>query len=156
MVTDTSSAKTGGGGTSRPSPLLRYGEDLERLCSYYMSLGMSYSDYWDGDAEMVKYYRQMDELRREQRNSELWLLAAYIYEALLDASPVFNPLSKKNKPFPFRSEPIPVTERGTRESAERKKQKQLEAGREAMRVMMATINKQFENKKKGGEVDNGD
>jgi len=117
---------------------------------------MSYSDYWDGDAEMVKYYRQMDELRKEQRNSELWLLAAYIYEALLDASPVFNPLSKKNKPFPFRSEPIPVTERGTRESAERKKQKQLEAGREAMRVMMATINKQFENKKKGGEVDNGD
>lgn len=156
MVTDTSSGKPGGGGTSRPSPLLRYGEDLERLCSYYMSLGMSYSDYWDGDAEMAKYYRQMDELRREQRNSELWLQAAYIYEALLDASPVFNPLSKKNKPFPFRSEPIPVTARGTRESEERKKQKRLEAGKEAMRVMMAAINKQFENKKKGGEVDNGD
>ena len=158
MVTDSLSAKTGGGGKSRPSPLLRYGEEFEKRCSYYMSLGMSYHDYWDGDAQMAKYYREMYELRKEQRNSELWLQAAYIYEALLDASPVFNPLSKKHKPFPYRSEPIPITSRGNKESEERKKQKQLENGREAMRVMMATINKQFaeKNKKKGGKVDNGD
>ena len=127
------------------------------MCPYYMSLGMSYHDYWDGDNCMTKYYREADELRKERRNSEMWLQAAYIYEALLDASPVFNPLSKKNKPFPFRSEPIPITAAGSKQSEERRKKKQLEDGKAAMRVMMAAINKRFEeNRKKGGEVDNGD
>lgn len=157
MVTDLPSADDqGGGGTSRPLPLLRYGDKFEELCPYYMSLGMSYHDYWDGDNCMTKYYREADELRKERRNSEMWLQAAYIYEALLDASPVFNPLSKKNKPFPFRSEPIPITAAGSKQSEERKKKKQLEDGKAAMRVMMAAINKRFEeNRKKGGEVDNG-
>ena len=156
MVTDLlSEDDDGGGGTSRPSPLLRYGDKFEELCPYYMSLGMSYHDYWDGDNCMTKYYRKADELRKERHNSEMWLQAAYIYEALLDASPVFNPLSKKNKPFPFRSEPIPITASGSKQSEERKKKKQLEDGKAAMRVMMAAINKRFEeNKKKGGEVNN--
>jgi hypothetical protein len=156
LVTDSLSVNDGDGGTSRPSPILRYGEKFEELCSYYMSLGMSYHDYWDGDNCMTKYYREAEERRKERRNSELWLQAAYIYEALLDASPVFNPLSKKNKPFPFRSEPIPVTYSGNKQAEERKKQKQLESGKEAMRAMMAAINSRFKKQKEGGEVNHGD
>lgn len=158
LVTDLPSENSGDGGTGRPSPLLRYGDKFEELCGYYMSLGMTYHEYWDGDAAMVKYFREADDLKRERRNSEMWLQAAYFYEALLDASPVFNPLSKKNKPFPFRSEPIPITTSGSKQQEERSKKKQLESGKEAMRAMMAAINKQFadKNKKKGGKVDNGD
>lgn len=157
LVTGLSSVEDGGGGRSRPSPSLRYGDKFEELCGYYMSLGMSYSDYWDGDNCMTKYYRQMDEMRKETRNTELWLQAAYIYEALLCASPVFNPLSKKGKPLPFRSEPIPITSAGSRESEERRKKKQLENGKEAMRAMMTAINSRFKkNQEKGGELDNGD
>lgn len=114
---------------------------------------MSYHDYWDGDVDMTKYYREAEELRKERRNFEVWLQAAYIYEALLDASPVFNPLSKKNKPFPFRNEPIPITVKGTEEAEERKRRRMLEDGKTAMRAMMAEFNKRFE--KKGGEVNNG-
>lgn len=162
LVTGLPSADDyGGGGTSRPSPISRYeeklGEKFEELCGYYMSLGMSYHDYWDGAADMVKYYRKADELRREQKNTELWLQAVYIYEALIDASPVFNPLSKKGKPFPFRSEPVPITATGSREHDERKKKQMLENGKEAMKRMVDAFNKRFEQKlKKGGEVDNGD
>lgn len=155
MVTDSSSGD-GGGGTSRSSPIPRYGKKFEELCSYYMSLGMSYHDYWDGDSCMVKYYRETHELRKEQRNTELWLQAAYIYEALLDASPVFNPLSKKNKPIPYRSEPIPITQHGNKQLEERKKKKRIENGKEAMRAMMAAINAQFKKKQEGGEENNGD
>lgn len=141
---------------SRPSPLLRYGKQFEEVCPYYMSLGMTYHDFWDGDCCMTKAYVEADEIRRERRNSEMWLQAAYFYEALLDASPVFNPMSKNHKPLPFRSEPIPITNRAVEQAEERKKQKQLEDGKIAMRAMMASINKRFEeNKKKGGEVDNG-
>ena len=154
MVTDSPSGNSGDGGTGRPSPLLRYGDKFEELCSYYMSLGMTYHEYWDGDATMVKYFREADDLKRERRNSELWLQAAYIYEALLDVSPVFNPLSKKNKPFPFRSEPIPITISGTKQQEERNKKKRLESGKDAMRAMMVAINSRFKEGRKGGEVDN--
>ena len=155
MVTDLASETVGDGGTGRPSPFLRYGDKFEELCGYYMSLGMSYHDYWDGDNCMTKYYREAEEIKKERRNSELWLQAAYIYEALLDASPVFNPLSKKNKPFPFRSEPIPITTSGSKQSDERKKKQRLENGKEAMRAMMAAINDRFKKKKEGGEANNG-
>lgn len=71
LVTDLSSAEDGGGGRSRPSPSLRYGDKFEELCGYYMSLGMSYSDYWDGDNCMtmvkevisVKYLMEMYSMR---------------------------------------------------------------------------------------------
>lgn len=155
MVTDLPSENGGDGGIGRPSPIVRYGDKFEELCGYYMSLGMSYHDYWDGDNCMTKYYREADEIKKERRNSELWLQAAYIYEALLDASPVFNPLSKKNKPFPFRSEPIPITSSGSKKSEERKKKQMLENGKEAMRAMMAAFNERFKKSKKGGEADNG-
>lgn len=155
MVTDLPSENGGDGGIGRPSPIVRYGDKFEELCGYYMSLGMSYHDYWDGDNCMTKYYREAEEIKKERRNSELWLQAAYIYEALLDASPVFNPLSKKNKPFPFRSEPIPITSSGSKKSEERKKKQMLENGKEAMRAMMAAFNEHFKKSKKGGEADNG-
>ena len=155
MVTGLASETVGDGGTGRPAPLLRDGDKLEDLCGYYMSLGMSDQDYWDGDNCMTKYYREAEEIKKERRNSELWLQAAYIYEALLDASPVFNPLSKKNKPFPFRSEPIPITASGSKQSDERKKKQRLENGKEAMRAMMAAINDRFKKKKEGGEANNG-
>lgn len=155
LVTDLPSGNGGDGGIGRPSPIVRYGDKFEELCGYYMSLGMSYHDYWDGDNCMTKYYREVEEIKKERRNSELWLQAAYIYEALLDASPVFNPLSKKNKPFPFRSEPIPITSSGSKKSEERKKKQRLENGKEAMRAMMAAINERFKKPKKGGEADNG-
>ena len=155
MVTGLASETVGDGRPVPPSPLLRYGDKFEELCGYYMSLGMSYHDYWDGDNCMTKYYREAEEIKKERRNSELWLQAAYIYEALLDASPVFNPLSKKNKPFPFRSEPIPITASGSKQSDERKKKQRLENGKEAMRAMMAAINDRFKKKKEGGEANNG-
>ena len=155
LVTGLASETVGDGGTGRPSPFLRYGDKFEELCGYYMSLGMSYHDYWDGDNCMTKYYREAEEIKKERRNSELWLQAAYIYEALLDASPVFNPLSKKNKPFPFRSEPIPITTSGSKQSDERKKKQRLENGKESMRAMMAAINDRFKKKKEGGEANNG-
>ena len=155
MVTDLPSENGGDGGIGRPSPIVRYGDKFEELCGYYMSLGMSYHDYWDGDNCMTKYYREAEEIKKERRNSELWLQAAYIYEALLDASPVFNPLSKKNKPFPFRSEPIPITSSGSKKSEERKKKQMLENGKEAMRAMMAAFNERFKKSKKEGEADNG-
>ncbi|MBO5032393.1 MAG: hypothetical protein J6D08_11000 [Lachnospiraceae bacterium] len=117
---------------------------------------MSYQDYWDGDNLMPKFYRQKHEYDKERMNYELWLQGAYLYEAVLDAAPALNPLSKKNKPFPYRSTPIPITEGESKYKKEMEKKKKLENGKQAMRAMMANFNRQFQEKqKKGGEVDDG-
>jgi len=112
---------------------------------------MTYSDFWDGDCEMAKHYREKYEIERERRNTELWMQAMYFYEALLDASPMFRDLSKRTKPFPYRDSPVPITKRAIKRKEELTKRQMLENGREAMRAMMIEFNKRFE--KKGGKVD---
>lgn len=109
---------------------------------------MSYAEYWDGASDMAKYYRDMDERLRERRNEELWLQGFYVYEAILNATPVLNPMSKKHKPIPYRKEPIPITEARHRQQEEEDKQRRINAGFEAMRQIMTGVNRKF--KEKGG------
>ena len=123
---------------------LRYGDKFEALCGYYMSLGMSYYDYWDGDSCMTKYYRKMDQCNKERKNYELWIQGAYFYEAILDSSPVLNALSKKNTPFPYRPAPIPITESEDQYQAEQEKQKRMENGKQVMEMIMSNFNQRFE------------
>ena len=116
---------------------------------YYMSMGMSFHDYWDGDNTMVKYYRKADGLKLERENMLRWLQGRYVYEAILDASPALNAFSKQHKPYPYRDEPIPLTEREREQFAENADRKKMEDDRETMRSLMGIINRKFQ--KKGGE-----
>lgn len=143
LVTGSESPAATGGGNRRQPVVSRYGETFENLCGYYMSLGMSYYDYWDGDCEMARYYRDMDEKVKERQNEALWLQGLYIYEALLDASPVLNAMSKKHKPLPYRQSPIPLTEARSKQQEEERNKEKLNAGKEAMKQMMAGVNQKF-------------
>lgn len=125
-----------------------YGEIFEEMCGWYMSLGMTYHDYWDGDAAMTKYYRDKEEHDRKRANFELWLQGAYVYEAIRDLSPILKPFVKNPKPAPYLSEPIPLNQKQKDES----NRKKMQNGIKAMEAMMDRINKRFE--KGGGH--NGD
>lgn len=100
MVTEKSTDNDGDGRENRPSPL-RYTKIFEEECGYYLSIGMTYLDYWDGDSTMVKYYRDKHKRELERQNFNHWMQGLYFYEALIDASPVFNPLSEKHEPYPY-------------------------------------------------------
>ena len=157
LVTDLSSSEGGGGTKGRPSPVSRYTEKFEELCGYYMSIGMTYHDFWDGDCCMVKYYRDKAKRDREHENFNLWLQGAYIYEALLDASPAFNALSKKKKPFPYMEHPVPLSVDESERAKEQENRKKMEQGKEAMKRIAEDFNKRFmEKRKKGGDVNDGD
>ncbi len=133
----------------------RYGETFEKLCGYYMSLGMGYHDYWDGDAAMVRFYRDKHKRDLDRQNFNHWMQGMYIYEALVDASPVFNPLSEKHEPFPYMKEPIPITIEAIKETEERQNQQKMKNGKDAMRAWMVEFNKRFEEKQReGGGIDN--
>ena len=101
--------------------LQSFSDVFEQLCPYYMSIGMSYDEFWNGDVSMVKAYRKANELRDRRRNQDLWLQGRYFYDALCAASPLYRFTMKKGliKPEPYTQEPYPVTYAELREKEER-------------------------------------
>ena len=47
-----------------------------------MSYGMTYEQYWYGDPNMVKAFRDAFTLQRRMRNEDMWIQGMYIYKAL--------------------------------------------------------------------------
>lgn len=150
LVTSSPSEHGKVGGVSRQPTNYRYGTKFEEMCPYYMSIGMTYQEYWDKDCTLAKYFRRADELKRERENTFLWLQGLYIYEAMIDVSPILNAMSKKHKPYPYREAPMPITEAAEKIRKEEENRKRLAKGREAMEIIMANINQKF---KKGGASD---
>ena len=101
---------------------------------------MSYSDFWDGDPVIAKYYRDKYRCEMDRRNVELWLQGAYVYEAILDAMPAFNFFSKKRDPVPYRDEPMPLTSQEKQNSENRKADKKLNAGKNFIDSWAAAVN----------------
>lgn len=155
LVTDSLSARSDerGGGDKGRQPLLRYRKTFEDQFPFYLSIGMTPEMYWDGDCTLAKYYRKADQLMRNRRNEELWLQGFYIYEALVDSSPVINAFSKVHKPLPYRSEPIPLTEAEAKKQEEEAERRRMEEDKAKFIEMVNEFNKKFERKE--GEV-NGD
>lgn len=103
---------------------------------------MSVKEYWEEDGDLAIYYRKAEELRQEKTNWQLHLQGLYIYEAICDASPIFNPYAKKGtKPIPYRTVPYGVEEP--------KAINKTEQTRKAMEVFAARVAKFNENYKRG-------
>ena len=101
--------------------LQSYTEVFEQLCPYYMSIGMPYDDFWNGDVALVKAYRKASELRDRRNNQDMWLQGRYFYDALCAASPLYRFSMKKGmiKPEPYTKEPYPTTHAELKEREER-------------------------------------
>lgn len=86
-----------------------YGEQFREIFPYYLAIGMTERQYWDGDCELVRYYRKAEKLRAEKRNQEMWIQGMYIYEAIGDVSPLLHAFAKKGtKAIPYRTEPYQI------------------------------------------------
>lgn len=122
-----------------------YTEKFYELFPYYLSIGMTSEQYWDGDSTLVKYYRKAEELRNERRNQEMWLQGMYIYEAICDVSPILHAFAKKGaKPHPYPSKPYAITEKQIQQEREEQERKLVEKGKKFMEAMAASLNKKFE------------
>ena len=139
----TSSESAGGSGQSAPfsnSYTSRFYEQFP----YYLSIGMTPEQYWDGDSTLTKYYREADRLHLKRRNEELWLQGMYIYEALCDVSPVLHAFAKRGtKVVPYPERPYAITNTDIKEEKKRKEQMEREKAKRYMEAQMARINKLF-------------
>ena len=56
-------------------------DHLDKLCSYYMSVGVPYDVFWYGDYCCLKYYEEAYMNRRKIQNENMWLMGMYNYSA---------------------------------------------------------------------------
>ena len=93
-----------------------------------MSIGMTWKEFWYGDVKLTEYYRKAHELKNKHTNEAAWLQGLYVYEALCDASPLFNASfsSKPVKARPYVKEPYPFTEIENKQREERERKKKEE------------------------------
>ena len=144
LVSSSLSITEEGGRQGSPSTFT-YTEKFYELFPYYLSIGMTYEQYWEGDCTLVKYYRQAEEMRNEKRNQELWLQGMYVYEAICDASPVLHAFAKKGtKPIPYSAKPYPLNDKQAKREEEEKQRKLAEKGKRFMEAMAMSINKKFD------------
>lgn len=66
---------------------------------------MTPDEYWNGDPGMVRWYREAQRLKNEQINRDAWLHGLYVFNAICDASPLFNPYAKRAKAHPYPEKP---------------------------------------------------
>ncbi len=75
-------------------------EVFEECFPFYLAIGMSYAEYWEGDPKLAQYYRKAYRIKQEEINNNAWLQGLYIYDAMSTA--LYNALRGlgKQKPPP--------------------------------------------------------
>lgn len=121
-----------------------YAEIFDDLCPVYMSYGMTYEQYWDGDSEMCRFYRKAFQEKLKQQNAMLHLQGAYIYEALCDVSPLYREFSKgDHSPKKYRAEPYELFNKQGNDEAETnvdEEKKEFDKGLESMFAWAQAVN----------------
>ena len=126
---------------SAPSSLT---EQFYEHLPFYLSIGMSYEQYWNGDCLLARYYRKAHQMKQQRRNQELWLQGAYFYEALIDVAPVLHAFAKKGtKATPYVSEPFALTDKEVRERRKREERLRYDKQKAKVAAWAAKTNMQM-------------
>lgn len=133
-----------GSGRNVHSPFHTYTEQFYEIFPYYLSIGMTYEQFWNDDPTLVIYYRKAAEMQLERKNQELWLQGLYVYEAICDVAPILNAMAKKGtKARPYSEQPYAITEKQRRREVEEKERKVAAKGKRMIERFMRASNKEF-------------
>lgn len=83
--------------------------EFNKSCPFYISIGMTYEQFWNGDPTMTRAYLEAYKIKEKRKIEEMkwitWEQGLYVYEAICDVSPVLRAFSKANKPLPYPEKP---------------------------------------------------
>lgn len=71
-----------------------YTEAFEECFPFYLAIGMSSAEYWEGDPSLARYFRKAYKIKQEEMNNNSWLQGLYVYDAISTA--LHNALRGKN------------------------------------------------------------
>lgn len=95
------------------SKQLSFSELFIQMFPYYVEMGMSYEEYWRGPLWLVKSYREVNKLRREEEEAARHRQGAYFMQALRVAMSGFRKDKSSVEKYP--DEPWPITEKEAKE-----------------------------------------
>ena len=136
--------------TANSSPTISLEEQFNTVFPYYLSIGMTPEQFWDGDVDLVKFYRKAYEYKKQEWNTQAYLNGLYTYEAILRASPVLHAFAKRGtKPLPYRDKPIELAT--TKEQVDMIQARKGRELQDKLLEQMARVNATIRKKKKNQE-----
>lgn len=134
--------------SNKKEKLSSYTEVFEKQCPFFMSIGMSYQEFWYEDCWIANYYLKAYTIKKDQINEQLWLQGMYVFEAILCASPVLHAFSKKGtKPLKYPKEPYPLHKK-TKEEEEEENRREVEKVRLYFENWSKRVSKDIKSKQK--------
>ena len=113
-------------------------EHFERFCPIFMNIGMSYKEFWEDDPTIAKQYLEAFKIKQknEIRNKEweIWKQGMYVYEALIDVSPILHAFSKAKKPLPYPEKPYGLEEEDDNTEENNKENDEINAENERLKA----------------------
>jgi hypothetical protein len=132
-----------------PASHFSYTEQFEEQFPYYLSIGMTYEQFWDGDCWLAKSYRNAHKLRMRRDNEQAWLIGRYVYDAVCAVSPLLHAFAKNGTTaHPYLEKPYPSS---MEEAREREIQKLKDAA-EGFRAFVEAKNAQLRSKEVNSDV----
>lgn len=105
-----------------------------------MSLGMTWTDFWEGEPAMAAAFRKAAKLRNEREDTIAWLNGLYVYEAIAKLAPIFNAFSKA-EPDVYPDKPLHT--RRDEQAAVEREARVMDKAREHMEVYSILHNVQM-------------
>lgn len=103
---------------------------FEDICPIFMNMGMTYSEFWEQDPTIAKTYLKYFQIKQKNelksREWEMWKQGVYVYEALIDVSPILHAFSKATKPLPYPEKPYGIERLDEEEDIEKNKKQEEE------------------------------
>ena len=69
----------------KPTQEKTYTEIFEECFPFYLAIGMSFAEYWEGDVSLTRYYRKAYRIKQDEINHNAWLQGLYVYDAISTA-----------------------------------------------------------------------
>ncbi|MGM9763503.1 MAG: hypothetical protein ACI3ZQ_05750 [Candidatus Cryptobacteroides sp.] len=124
-----------------------FAEYADNLCIYYMSIGVSYDEYWYGDYSRLCFYAKSDELKLQRENELAWLQGLYVYEAVGCLAPILHAFAKRGtRPRKYPDKPYPVTETQIKDQMEKEQADKNNAVQSKMMEWISRMRKKFNEK----------
>lgn len=154
LVSDSFSNNDGAVANNKASAPFAYTKIFEEHFPYYLSIGMTYDQFWHGDPMLTKYYRKADDMRQERLNQELWLNGLYIYNAVGALAPILNAFSKQTHANSYLEQPLPRTQAEIDERNRIEQERKQQAFLQALQTSLDMKAKQRKDAEKDNENKN--
>lgn len=130
-----------------------YTEVFMRYCPQYLAMGMTWDEYWHNNTKVHKAYREAFEIRRRDRNNDMYMMGGYIFETMVRVSPLFRSMGGGNANVSYMEEPYPLTKK---EARERQEARDRENYRQYIAKRREASERELKRRKEAAKGGNGD